>query len=107
MVHHDRRSRLLGIEKERRSQPHAHILFRLEQCEQLRLILQVRARRITERIARPALLLMKEVANLRRVFPGNPQLFAHFLVMQFGERLGGLHAQPVQVEVSRILAAFE
>ena len=68
MMHHNRRRALLRLQQETRSQTHAHVLLRLEQREELCLVLQVRTRRIAERIPRPAILLMKEIADVRRVF---------------------------------------
>src|SRR6266403_549146 len=79
MVDHNRRRTLLGLEQESAGQPHADVLLRLEQRKQLRLILQIRTRRIAKRIPRSAILLMKQIANVRRVFAGDASLFAHLL----------------------------
>src|SRR5208282_1611995 len=67
MMHHNRRGALLRLQQEPRSQPHAHVLLRLEQREQLCLVLQIWTRGIAEGIARTAILLMKQIANVRRV----------------------------------------
>src|ERR1700733_2210202 len=107
MMHHDSGGALLRLKQESRSQAHANIFFRLEQSKQLGLILQIRARRIAERISRSAILLMKQIANLRSVFPRNPQSLAHLLVMKLRQRLRRLYAQSVQIQVFRILAAFK
>jgi hypothetical protein len=50
---------------------------------------------------------MEKIANVGRVVSGNPEFFAHLLVMEFRQRLGCLHAQAMQVKVFRILAALE
>ena len=97
MMHHQRRSTLLRLQQKPRGQPHSHILLRLQQDEQLRLILQIRARRIPKRIPRPAILLMEQIANRRRILARNPQLLAHRLMMQLRQPLRRLHAQPVQI----------
>ncbi len=70
MMHHYRRRTLLGFQQEAGSQADAYVLFRLEQGEELGLVLQVRTGRIAEGIARAAILLMEEIANVRRVFGG-------------------------------------
>lgn len=65
MVHDDGRGGLFGVEKKAAGQVHAHGLLRVEKLEELRLVLEVRARRITERISRAPILLMKQVADSR------------------------------------------
>ena len=56
---------------------HADVLFRLQQLEQLRLVFQVRTRRIPKRIARSTILLMEQIVDPRRVIPGKAKLFAN------------------------------
>jgi len=41
------------------------------------------------------------------VFAGDAQLFAHLLVQVFGQGLGSLDAEAVQVEVFGVLSGFE
>jgi hypothetical protein len=85
----------------------ADILLRLQQGKQLSLILQIRAGRIAKRIPRSAIFLMKQVAYVRGILPGNTQLFAHLLVVKFGQGLSGLDAQSVEIEIFRVLAALK
>lgn len=82
MMHHNRRGTLLGFEQEAGSQAHADVLFRMEQCEEFGLILEVRARRISKRVTRPAIILIKEITNLGRVFGGDASFFAHLFMME-------------------------
>jgi hypothetical protein len=77
MVHHDRRSRLLRLQKKPTGQTHSNVLLRMKQSKKLRLILQIRASRIAKRLPRAPILLMKQIANVRRVLPTNPQLRPH------------------------------
>src|SRR3546814_8352465 len=66
MVQHDRRGRLLRVELGLVGQHHAH-LRRLQQAQELLLVLQLRAGRIAEGIARPAVALAEhgiEVAGI-------------------------------------------
>src|SRR6266446_8812763 len=56
MMHHNGRCTLLRFQQEARSQPHAYVLLRLEQREELCLVLQIGTRWIAERIARAAIL---------------------------------------------------
>ena len=53
-------------------------LFRFQQGKQLGLVFQVRARRIAKRIPRAAILLMKQIAQARRIVAANAQFFAAF-----------------------------
>ena len=64
-------------------------------------------RRIAERISRAAILLVEQIANVRRIFARDAQLFAHLLVQIFGQGFGGFHAQPVQIEILGVLSGFE
>ncbi len=107
MVHNDGRSTLLGIQQKTGRQPHADVLFRIEKLEELGLVFEIRAGRIAEGIARSLILLMEEVANVRGIFARNAQLFAHLLMVEFGERLGRFHAQAVEIEIARVFAGFE
>jgi len=65
MMHHNRRRALLGIQQEAGCQAHAYVLFGMKRREELGLILQVGAGWIAEGIARAAILLMKQIANMR------------------------------------------
>ncbi len=107
MVDHDGRSGLLRLQQEAGGQAHADIFFRMEQREQLGLVLQIGTCRIAERIARAAILLVEQIANVRRIFSRDAQLLAHLLVEIFGQGFGGLDAEPVQVEVLGVLPGFE
>ena len=49
----------------------------------------------------------EQIANFGGVFAGDSQLFAHLLVMQFRQRLRRFHAQPVQIQIFRVLSAFK
>jgi len=50
---------------------------------------------------------MKEVADFRSIRSRNAQLLAHFLVMEFGQGLGGFYTQAMQVEIFGVFTAFE
>src|SRR5271166_694445 len=107
MMRHDGRRALLRIEQEAGRQVHTDSLVGMQQREQLGLVLEVRTRRIAERIARPAIFLVKEIANMWRVVSGKTKFLTHALVIELGKCFGGLYAQAVQVEVFRVLASFE
>src|SRR5436853_7608298 len=92
MVGNDGGRGLLRVEEESAGQAHSDILFGMKQGEELGLVFEIGARGIAERIARAAIFLVKEIANVGRVFCANPQFFSHFLVVIFGERFGRFHA---------------
>jgi hypothetical protein len=79
----------------------------MQQREQLRLVFQIRTRRISKRIARSAIFLVEQVANVRRVLAGNSQVFTDLFVQILGQRLRAFNAQPVQIEIFRVLAGFK
>src|SRR3954454_5559587 len=85
MMHHDRVRALLGLEVELLRQAHADVLLWLEEAEDLGLVLEVGARRMPERVARPAVLLMEQVGDARQVLPGDAEEFADLLVSELGE----------------------
>src|SRR5579863_2093023 len=107
MMHDDRRGALLRLKQESRRESYADVFFGPEKSEELGLILEIRTGRIAERVARPAIFLMEEIANLRRILARDCQFITHLLVMQFGERFGGFHAETMQVEIFGVLAAFK
>src|SRR3954468_12365391 len=88
---------LLRLQQKARGQPHAYVLFRFEQCKQFCLVFQVWASRVAKRVARTAILLMKQVTDVRRVVAGNAQLDSHQPVMELRQGFGGFHAQAMQV----------
>ena len=79
----------------------------MQQREQLGLIFQVGARRIAERIARSLILLMEQIANVRRVLARDAQFLAHCFVKIFRQRFRRFHAEPVKIEVPRVLPALK
>src|SRR5258706_5075995 len=107
MVHDDRRRGLLWFQQDSTREPHADVLLRVEQGEEFGLVFQMRTRGISEGIARAAIFLVEEVANVRRVFTRDAEFFAHLFVMIFGEGFGGLDAQSMQVEITGVLARFK
>ncbi len=107
MVHHNRRRTLLWLQQISCRQPHTNVLFRMQQCEEFRLIFKIRASWITEAISRSTVLLMKKIADVRRIVIRDSQLRPHQLVVIFGERFGGFHAESVQVEIFRVFPGFE
>src|SRR5689334_18020218 len=107
MMYHDRARRLLRIELVSRRELHSHRLLRLQQREQLHLVRQIRTRRISEGEARAAVLLVEEVADVRRVFARDAELLAHALVVILGEGFRGLDAEAVEVQVARVLVRVE
>ena len=64
MMHHNRRRALLGLQQEAGRQAHSYVLFGMEECEEFGLVLDMRAGGVAEGIARAAILLMEEVANV-------------------------------------------
>ncbi len=89
MVHDDCRGGLLGFEEVSGGEADADVFFRLEQLEELGLVFEIRARRITERVARAAVLLVEEIADVVRVVTGDAKFLADVLVHKFGEGFGG------------------
>src|ERR1039458_6807040 len=58
MVHHDGRGALLRIKQESGGQMHTDVFVGMQQREQLGLIFQIGARRVSKRVARSAIFLM-------------------------------------------------
>ena len=50
---------------------------------------------------------MEQIADVRRILACDTQLCAHHLVMILRQRLRRLHAQPVQIEIFRVLSVFK
>ena len=92
MMHHDRGSALLRLEQESGSQPHSDVFFRLEQGEELGLILQIGARRISEGIPRPAIFLMEQIANFRRIVACDGDLLFAETGFNFGSGVNAILA---------------
>jgi hypothetical protein len=66
MMHHNRRRALLGLQQEACRQAHSYVLFGMEECEEFGLVPpRDAAGWVAEGIARAAILLMEEVANMR------------------------------------------
>src|ERR1022692_4622183 len=88
VVHDNGRGALLRIKQEPGGQMHTDVFVRMQQREQLRLVFQIGARRVSKRVARSAILLMEQIANVRRVVARDSQLLANLLVRQLGQRFG-------------------
>jgi hypothetical protein len=63
--------RLFRLELEARGQVHADCFLGMEQCDNLRLVFQIGARRISKRVARAAILLVKQIGDAFGIVPGN------------------------------------
>jgi hypothetical protein len=64
MMHRNRRRALLGLKQEAGGQAHSYVFFGMEECGEFDLIPETRAGWIAEGIARAAILLMKQIANM-------------------------------------------
>ena len=73
MMDDDAVGALLWLQKEALSEPNADIFLGLEQAEDFLLILKIGAGRVSKRVARSAILLVKEIVDARRVFAGDSQ----------------------------------
>src|SRR6185437_2510615 len=94
MVHHHRRSGLLRFNLERVGQRDPDLL-RMQNREQLGLVLEIRTRRIPKRVARAAVFLMEQISDPRRILRADSKLLANLAVHVLGERLSSFHAEPV------------
>jgi hypothetical protein len=89
-----------------RSQAHAHILLRLEQCKEFCLILQVRTRRIAKRIATRD--TSHETHCGYAASPRRPMLFRRIVVQVLPEpSLDFSHAHPFAFAVVGDLIAVD
>jgi len=50
---------------------------------------------------------MEEVADASCVFPSDTEVFAHFLVIKFGEGFGSFYAESMKVEIPCVVAGIE
>src|SRR6476661_64920 len=92
-VVHDHRGRaLLGDELERRRQLHPERLFRRQQLEELRVILEIRARAVAPRVALPTTARNAELAPDAAMQP-------------FSDRFRALDREPVLVERFAVLTS--
>jgi hypothetical protein len=64
MMHRNRRRALLGLQQEAGRRAHAYVFFGMEECEEFALVLEMRAGWVAKGIARAAILLMKQIANM-------------------------------------------
>src|SRR3546814_17451147 len=99
MMQHDRRGRLLRVELVLVGQ-HDADLRRLEQAQELLLVLQLRAGRVAEGVARAAIALAEHGIEVAGVLVAEAELAPDPLVDILGQRLGHLDAEAVQVERS-------
>src|SRR5262245_31043794 len=102
----DRRGALLGDEVELLGERHADVLD-VEELRHLGLVLEVGARRVAPRVARPAVLLTEEAGERRAVLVGEAPLLTDAAVPELGERLRHLDRQPVQEQVVLVLVRRE
>ena len=102
----DRRGALLGLELELLGELHADAV-QLEQVVELGLVLEVGARRVAPRVARPAVLLAEQPGERRAVLVGEAPLLADAAVPQLGERLGHLDREAVGEEVVLVAVGGE
>ena len=83
------------------------ILSSVEQLVELHLVLEVGARGVAPRVARPAVLLAEEPGERRAVLVGEAPLLADAPVPQLRERLGHLHREAVGEQVLLVLVRRE
>src|SRR6266542_131840 len=80
---------------------------RIQQLEDLGLLLQVRASGVPERVSRPPVAQVEERLHLLGVLVGDAQLLADALVPVLGERLGHLDGDAVQLQVLAVAVGVE
>ena len=80
---------------------------RIEQLEQLNLILEIRTRGIAKTETRTLVTLAEQFIEVLRIVIGDPKFLPNLLVPKFRERLGSLYAQPMKVEVVGVIVGFE
>src|SRR6185312_12964959 len=98
VVDDDRRGRLLRVELVFLAELDADRLG-AEQRQELGLVGEVRAGRIAERVAAAAIALRQHLVVVARLLSRETELAADALVDVFGERLGHLDREAVQVQV--------
>ena len=91
MVHDHRRRALLGDELERGRQLHSERLFRRQQLEELRVILEIRTRAVAPRVALAAT-------------AGDPELATDAAMQPFRHRFRALDRESVLIERLAVLA---
>src|ERR1051326_6948716 len=107
MVDDDGGGGLFGLELEGVCKADADGLLGMQQREELGLVFEVGAGRVSEGVARAAVLLVEEVGDARGVVLGDAELFSDFLVHKFGEGFGGFNAESVAIEVAGEFAGVE
>src|SRR5512146_2310318 len=85
VVHNNRAGALLRFTEKSRSPPYANRFFGFEQRKKLGLLFEVRARRISERIARTAILLVEKVSDAFGVLLADAHLLANDFMHILGE----------------------
>src|SRR5438270_856712 len=106
VVDDDGGGRLLGIELVFLAEADADLLG-MQQLQQLLLVGEVRAGRVAEGIAAAAIALRQHLVVVARLFGGEAQFAADALVRVFGEGLGHLDREAVQIEVILIAVVGE
>src|SRR4051794_23000819 len=74
-------------------------LLGLEQQRDQSSILKIWTRGIYEAVATAAITLLKQLANVRRVFRSKPKFLPHPLVPHLSKRLSGFNAEAVQIQI--------
>ena len=106
MMHNDRRRRLLRVELKFLGQLDADTL-RLEQFEKLRLIFEIRARRIAKTVTRALISLMEQLRELRSIAARDAEFFANALVPHLGQCLGRFDRQSVEQKIVGVIVRLE
>ncbi len=106
MMHNDGGGRLLRNKLELLCQLHADS-FGLKQFEELGLVFQIRARRISKTVTRALIILAEQLPDLLRIFSCNPQFLANTLMEQLCKRLCTLDAQSVEIKIVFISVGFK
>ena len=102
----DRVGRLLGVELQLLAQLDADPR-RVEQLHERSPVLEVRARRVAERVSRTAVRLVADGGVHVAVGRAEAQLVAHAAVPQLGQRLGQLHGEAVELQVVAVRVRLE
>src|SRR5215211_7136116 len=102
MVDNNSRSRLLWLQLELFSECNVDAP-RVQECEQLFLILESWARGITKAVTSALVLLPEQPRQIRRICACDTELFANAPVPQLSHRFSALDAQSVKVKIVRVI----
>src|SRR5882762_7912159 len=106
MMDHDRRSRLFRLKLKFFTQLNVDAR-RIEQFKKLRLVFEIRTRRIAKTEPRALITLAKQLIKILRIRISDAQFLTNMFVPVLRQRFGAFDAQPVEIKIVGVVVSLE